>query len=201
MFAVCVGMSATAAFAHGDKPHDLDELWRAWSFDPLVVITLSISAAVYILGTRNLWRRGRCRPRNKRLGRGFVRGGLAVAGHRTHFAGPRLGRGPFCGPHDAARDTDARLGAALHFGPPVHRRDVGDPRGVAAKGRSRYQFRPGRPDMAHSHERGRRMGDPRGRVVDLAPARSVSGDARERCRPHRGSTSAFSGRHCFFGGQ
>ena len=55
MFAVCVGISATAAFAHGDKPHDLDELWRAWSFDPLVVITLSISAAVYILGTRNLW--------------------------------------------------------------------------------------------------------------------------------------------------
>jgi putative membrane protein len=42
-------------FAHGDKPHDADELWSAWSFDPLVVILLLFSATVYTIGVLKLW--------------------------------------------------------------------------------------------------------------------------------------------------
>ena len=45
-------------FAHGDgsKPHNFDELWRAWEFDPLVVLGLSLSAWMYARGLRRLWR-------------------------------------------------------------------------------------------------------------------------------------------------
>ncbi|HEY8562456.1 MAG TPA: cytochrome c oxidase assembly protein [Pyrinomonadaceae bacterium] len=47
---------AGAVFAHDGKPHDYADLWRAWSFDPLSVASLAVSAAVYISGLRNLWR-------------------------------------------------------------------------------------------------------------------------------------------------
>ena len=48
--------AARTVFAHDGKPHGFDDLWRAWSFDPLVVAPLLISGTVYFLGTRNLWR-------------------------------------------------------------------------------------------------------------------------------------------------
>jgi putative membrane protein len=41
--------------AHGDKPHDADELWSAWSFDPLVVVMLALSASIYAIGVYKLW--------------------------------------------------------------------------------------------------------------------------------------------------
>jgi putative membrane protein len=47
---------AGGAFGHEGKPHDLDDLWYAWSFDPLVLISLGGSALVYFAGLRNLWR-------------------------------------------------------------------------------------------------------------------------------------------------
>ena len=47
---------ASAVFGHEGKPHELDDLWYAWSFDPLVVIGLGVSALVYFIGLRNLWR-------------------------------------------------------------------------------------------------------------------------------------------------
>jgi putative membrane protein len=47
-----------AAIAHDGKPHDFSDLIRSWSFDPLVVTGLSMSAIVYIAGIRNLWRAG-----------------------------------------------------------------------------------------------------------------------------------------------
>jgi hypothetical protein len=46
---------AAPVFAHDGQPHGFDDLWKAWSFDPLVIVSLSISAAVYILGIYNLW--------------------------------------------------------------------------------------------------------------------------------------------------
>ena len=48
-----------AAFAHDDKPHTFEDLAFTWSFDPLVISVLTISAVVYALGLRNLWRSGR----------------------------------------------------------------------------------------------------------------------------------------------
>ena len=57
-----VGLGGLAAFfaapaaAHDGKPHGFDDLWRVWSFDPLIIATLLMSAAVYARGLYNLWR-------------------------------------------------------------------------------------------------------------------------------------------------
>ena len=40
---------------HDGKPHNFDDLIRAWSFDPLVTAGLTSSAVVYVFGLRNLW--------------------------------------------------------------------------------------------------------------------------------------------------
>ncbi len=42
--------------AHDGKPHGFEDLWRTWSFDPLVVVSLLVSAAIYLRGIYNLWR-------------------------------------------------------------------------------------------------------------------------------------------------
>ncbi len=42
--------------AHGDAPDDFQELMRAWSFEPILVIGLGMSAALYGLGLYRLWR-------------------------------------------------------------------------------------------------------------------------------------------------
>jgi cytochrome c oxidase assembly factor CtaG len=52
----CSAFFAAPVFAHDGKPPTFDDLWRAWSFDPLIVVPLLISAAIYILGIHNLWR-------------------------------------------------------------------------------------------------------------------------------------------------
>ncbi|HEV8291888.1 MAG TPA: cytochrome c oxidase assembly protein [Tepidisphaeraceae bacterium] len=44
--------------AHGDAPDDFAELMRAWSFEPLVVIGLVLSAVLYAVGLYRLWRAG-----------------------------------------------------------------------------------------------------------------------------------------------
>lgn len=45
-----------AVNAHEGKPHSFDDLWRAWSFDPLIVAGLVLSAWIYGQGIFNLWR-------------------------------------------------------------------------------------------------------------------------------------------------
>lgn len=47
---------AGLAFGHGDEPHNTYELSRSWEFDPLVVVSLVVSAVVYFAGIVNLWR-------------------------------------------------------------------------------------------------------------------------------------------------
>lgn len=47
---------AGLAFGHGDEPHNTYELFRSWEFDPLVVVSLVLSAFVYAAGINNLWR-------------------------------------------------------------------------------------------------------------------------------------------------
>lgn len=48
--------AAAASFAHEGEPHDFDDLWYAWSFDPLVVVSLVALAAVYLVGLFKLWK-------------------------------------------------------------------------------------------------------------------------------------------------
>src|SRR3954471_7206401 len=48
--------AAGRIFAHEGKPHNFGDLWRTWSFDPLIVAGLLISAFIYIRGIFNLWR-------------------------------------------------------------------------------------------------------------------------------------------------
>ncbi|HKY43092.1 MAG TPA: cytochrome c oxidase assembly protein [Pyrinomonadaceae bacterium] len=41
---------------HEGKPHNWDDLVRAWSFDPLVVVSLGVTAFLFVVGLRRLWR-------------------------------------------------------------------------------------------------------------------------------------------------
>jgi len=41
---------------HGGQPHNWHDLARAWSFDPLVVISLTIAGALFAIGLYRLWR-------------------------------------------------------------------------------------------------------------------------------------------------
>jgi putative membrane protein len=47
--------SANTAFAHGGKPHNWNDLWRTWTFEPVVVISLALTAFLFIAGLRKLW--------------------------------------------------------------------------------------------------------------------------------------------------
>ena len=51
-----VMLVSICALAHGGHPHDADELWSAWSFDPVVVAMLIASAGIYTIGIGKLWR-------------------------------------------------------------------------------------------------------------------------------------------------
>jgi putative membrane protein len=41
---------------HGGQPHDWHDLARAWSFEPLVVISLGLMAVLFTVGLYRLWR-------------------------------------------------------------------------------------------------------------------------------------------------
>src|SRR5690242_20022844 len=41
---------------HEGQPHNWHDLARAWSFEPLVVISLTLSAILFAVGLRRLWR-------------------------------------------------------------------------------------------------------------------------------------------------
>ena len=47
-----------SVFAHDGKPHSFNDLLYSWSFDPLIISVLAVSAFVYVNGIRNLWRAG-----------------------------------------------------------------------------------------------------------------------------------------------
>ena len=44
-------------FAHGGRPHTWHDLWHSWTFEPLVVIALLITALLFIRGTIRVWKR------------------------------------------------------------------------------------------------------------------------------------------------
>ena len=41
---------------HEGKPHNWDDLVRAWSFEPVVTAALALSAGLFVAGLRRLWR-------------------------------------------------------------------------------------------------------------------------------------------------
>src|ERR1044071_8652928 len=41
---------------HEGKPHDWHDLVRAWSFEPLVTVSLLVSGLLFVIGLRRLWR-------------------------------------------------------------------------------------------------------------------------------------------------
>src|SRR5690349_22801796 len=41
---------------HEGQPHNWDELARAWSFEPLVVVSLTLMALLFAVGLWRLWR-------------------------------------------------------------------------------------------------------------------------------------------------
>jgi len=53
-------LAPQALFAHGggeaNRPVDVHQLLAAWEFDPLVVLGLVASAALYVIGTLRIWR-------------------------------------------------------------------------------------------------------------------------------------------------
>jgi putative membrane protein len=49
-------MSTMMLLFHGGQPHDWHDLVRAWSFEPLVVIGLTISLVLFAVGFWQLWR-------------------------------------------------------------------------------------------------------------------------------------------------
>jgi putative membrane protein len=51
---ILLGVSVVHAFAHGGEDHG--SIWTSWTFDPLVIVGLTISATLYLAGLRNLWR-------------------------------------------------------------------------------------------------------------------------------------------------
>ena len=48
-----------AILAHGGKPHDLHDLVRTWGVEPYVWLGLAVSATLYIIGLKKMWRDAR----------------------------------------------------------------------------------------------------------------------------------------------
>jgi hypothetical protein len=48
-----------AVFAHGGRPHTWHDLWHTWSFEPLVVISLILTAGLFTWGREKEFAAGR----------------------------------------------------------------------------------------------------------------------------------------------
>jgi cytochrome c oxidase assembly factor CtaG len=48
--------NAGTTFAHEGKPHTWHDLARAWSFEPVIVVSLIVTAGLFTWGLRKLWR-------------------------------------------------------------------------------------------------------------------------------------------------
>jgi len=54
--ALCAAATAEAAAAgHPGRPHNVAELLRSWSFEPVVVVPLLLTGWLYLSGVRRLW--------------------------------------------------------------------------------------------------------------------------------------------------
>jgi putative membrane protein len=48
--------SFSSFLAHGGEPHDVDDLLTTWGWEPVTLVGLALSAALYFVGVRRLWR-------------------------------------------------------------------------------------------------------------------------------------------------
>ncbi|HLG97403.1 MAG TPA: cytochrome c oxidase assembly protein [Bryobacteraceae bacterium] len=60
--AILVALGPMPAFAHTGEPFQAHDLWRAWSFEPWVVVPLALTALLYLKGDRashrsSIWKR------------------------------------------------------------------------------------------------------------------------------------------------
>src|SRR4051794_30000564 len=64
MFAIATAAYSKTSFAHGGEeqgnsasvaPHNWQELWQAWEFDPAVVLPLWFSLCWYACGLQQFW--------------------------------------------------------------------------------------------------------------------------------------------------
>lgn len=67
-------------FAHVGKPLEPHDLWRAWTFEPVTILLLAVSAAMYATGLTRLWRAaGQGRGVRRRDAWSFAAGWLVLA--------------------------------------------------------------------------------------------------------------------------
>src|SRR3954471_16658068 len=80
VFAFCIFNCSFRVFAHEGKPHHFSDLWVTWGRDPLIIAGLALTAGLYWLGSRRLWResseRGRVVRKSEALY--FAAGWLAL---------------------------------------------------------------------------------------------------------------------------
>ncbi|CAN5658465.1 hypothetical protein BH24ACI2_BH24ACI2_05440 [soil metagenome] len=123
---------SSTAWAHDGKPHNFADLWHAWSFDPLIIVSLALFAWIYIQGVFNLWR-------SAKKGRGIKTWeALAFAGGWLSLfvalvAASSVGRSFVFGAYDAARDSNAHQCAAFNFKQAARCNNVGDAAKVARR--------------------------------------------------------------------
>src|ERR1051326_5278186 len=68
---------APSVWAHQGEPLEPHDLWRAWSWEPGVVLSLALSAWLYFRGVRRLWR-GSSRVIRRWEAAAFAAGWLAL---------------------------------------------------------------------------------------------------------------------------
>ena len=76
---VLLALVAAPALAHDGKPLAPHDLWGAWAIDPVVIVSLVLSAALYVRGTRALWRRAPRRGVTPARAAAFAAGWLVLA--------------------------------------------------------------------------------------------------------------------------
>src|SRR5690349_6482585 len=54
--AFCIHHSAFGVLAHGGEPHDVHDLLTTWGWEPFTWLGLIVSAGLYVVGVRRLWR-------------------------------------------------------------------------------------------------------------------------------------------------
>ncbi|MFN2532583.1 MAG: hypothetical protein ABR555_14930, partial [Pyrinomonadaceae bacterium] len=77
---VCVICVENSVFAHNGKPHNWHDLWRTWSFEPVVVVSLAFTGFLFLKGIHQLWNEsGRGRGIRRWEVAAFAGGWLALA--------------------------------------------------------------------------------------------------------------------------
>ena len=151
----------------------------SWSWDPLVSVSLAISAGLYARGLVRLWRT----PAGRRAVRPWQAAAFAVGWLSLVIAllSPLdvLERHPLLGPHDAARAADGDCRAADGARAAADRDALGVRRRRAAAADRLDPQADGRAGVARRHRAADGLGAARARALDLARAGALPGGAQD----------------------